>query len=196
MARESAGSTCCIVCRQDRFSCRVSFTKADPVDPETVWALVTVTRVMRLFSWMVRRRYINAQRIGLSQLWNLNVIDSLLVAIFSRAVCLCWVSFKNYYEWQECACDFWEHHVKSWCTEHVVSFCLKNEQSLSCMLLQLLDLHPSCLCNKNRMAPFIFVLIDLYNQLKDRLGLPVLLFFEQGQQPKMQESVLPWNGIS
>lgn len=51
----------------DRFSCGVSFTKADPVDPAATGALVTVTRVMRLFSCMVRR-HVNSQKIGLSQL--------------------------------------------------------------------------------------------------------------------------------
>lgn len=52
----------------DRFSFRVGFTKADPVDPAATVVLVTVTRVMRLFSWMVRRRHVNSQKIGLRQL--------------------------------------------------------------------------------------------------------------------------------
>lgn len=147
----------------DRFSSRVSFTKAE------IWSSWPCSHLGTSYCHKGDERvWVDGEeearglsKIGWSQLWNLNVIDSLLVTIFSRALYLFWASFRSYYEWQECAHDFWEHCVKTWCTEHVVSSCMKNEQSLSCLSFQsylcLLDLHPSCLCDKNWMASFILV---------------------------------------
>lgn len=94
VAAESAGSACCFVSR------RALFWGQCPPKAETrrSWPHSYLSTSCRLKGgetvWVGEEEARGFSKIGLSQLWNFIAIDSLLVTIFSKAMCLSWVSFK------------------------------------------------------------------------------------------------------
>lgn len=132
----------------DGFSCRVSFhlmQRCYPAYVAATWGLVAVTRVMRLGGW---GRITWILKGWLKPIVKLNHNQfSLLVALFLARQCV-GLGFLSNISVNDKMC-LWCFESGMWrAGEQCISWALLPVWRVS-ILMQVSNLHPSCLCNKN-----------------------------------------------